>query len=89
MLEEQYITPKNCRNVLAAEYKSKWSNKFDNANQDIDSRLETYIRINPVLSKPKYLDEIMLETDRVLLTRFRCGSHSLQITRNQRFCLCT
>ena len=54
MLEEQYTTPNNCRNVLEAEYKGKWSNKFDNAIQDIDSRLETY---NVYIFIPIYTDK--------------------------------
>ena len=35
--------------------------------------------VNLTLSSPSYLSKVMFETDRQMLTRFRCGSHSLKI----------
>ena len=64
--------------------------------QDIDSRVAPYKQINPTLTAPPYFKEILFETDRILLTRFRCGSHSLFIEKGRfsnvrlfnRVCLC-
>ena len=74
-----------------------WKKKFEASLEDSDSKLGTYYRINPKL-QTDYGSRIMLETDRILLTRFRCGSHSLKIElgrystpripRDQRLCKC-
>ena len=63
---------------------------------DIDSRVGTYAQVNPTLCTPDYINATMFETDRQLLTRFRCGSHSLavekgrysNIPRDERLCSC-
>ena len=98
VLETKYTTPSNCLGVLKSEYERNRKEKFEATSQDIDCKLQTYYRINPTLSEPKYLREIMLETGCVLLTKFRCGSHSLNIEmgryarplipRNQRLYIC-
>ena len=62
-----------------------WTSVFNNAASDQDSRLGTYLLINPTLSAPPYLSKIMFETDRQLLTRFRCGSHSLMVEKGRYF----
>ena len=97
-LEDTYITPENCMKTMQTEYYRAWQTKFLQLSGDIDSRMGTYIRINPTLSKPQYISQVMLETDRVILTRFRCGSHSLkielgrfsrpQVPRMERTCIC-
>ena len=94
-LEEKYGSPNNCQKMLEAEYAAKWRTTFDN-NDDNDSRLGTYLQVNPTLSSPEYLKAVMFETDRLILTRFRCGSHSLAIEkgrysntpREERLCSC-
>ena len=96
MLQTKYETPDNCRKVIESEYMTTWKNKFEASLDDVDSKLETYYRINPTLQSDT--TNIMLETDRILLTRFRCGSHSLKlelgrfskprIPREQRLCKC-
>ena len=56
----------------------------------------TYHQVNPTLSAPDYINKIMFETDRLMLTRFRCGSHSLfietgrysNVPRDRRLCSC-
>ena len=95
-LESKYRTPENCRRSLEAEFKAKWKTSFDKAGNDVDSRLGTYHQVNPTLSTPDYINKIMFETDRLLLTRFRCGSHSLcietgrysNVPRDRRLCSC-
>ena len=79
LLEDTYITPANCMRTMPREYYRAWKTQFEQLSGDIDSRLITYFRINPSLSEPQYISKIMLERDRVILTRFRCCSHSLKI----------
>ena len=64
------------------------------ALSDLDSRLGTYLTINPSLSKPAYQDK--LEFQRVCISRYRTGSHNLKIetgrmtntAREERLCSC-
>ena len=70
--------------------------KFVTAStNDENSKLGTYMMINPTLSKPNY--ERKLEFQRVIITRYRTGSHNLRIekdrkipnsNREDRICLC-
>lgn len=67
---------------------------FQKANQNPGAKLHTYIQINPSLS-PNTFPSI-LETDRIIITRYRTGSHHLKIEtgrwsripRDQRNCIC-
>ena len=78
------------------EYRSKYEEKIRNdAANDLDSRLGTYLLINPTLEKPCLKDKI--EFQRVCITRYRTGSHNLliekgrrspQIPRDERICKC-
>ena len=82
LLETTYRSPKNCKGTLKAEYRMQWRRDFDGA-VDIDSKLGTYTQVNPTLFRPKYINEIMFETVRLLLARFRCGSHSLSVKKGR------
>ena len=82
-LESEYGSPATCKRNLETSFTTTWKTNFDNAVHDIDSRLGTYTQVNPTLSTPKYIDKIMFETDRLILTRFRCGSHSLLIEKGR------
>ena len=63
-------------------------------NNDRDSKLGVYCSINSEL-KP-YLDDDIPEFGRVVITRYRCGSHDLNIEkgrhekvdRETRLCVC-
>ena len=76
--------------------KGQWRSRFEVARNDDDSRLGCYLQVNQTLSKPAYHTLLLLETDRLLLSRFRCGSHSLLIEigrfnnlpQNERRCSC-
>ena len=57
----------------------------------------TYVSVNPPLESPQYYSKYYLnETDRLLLTKYRTGSHDLNIQkgrysnvdRDQRLCVC-
>ena len=81
--------------MMEAEYRMKWKTTIE-GTLDRDSRLGTYIQVNPSLSTPVYINAVMFETDRIILTRFRCGSHSLAIEKgrysntpcDERLCSC-
>ena len=95
-LAARYSSPEDCLKYLEREFFNIVKRSFDNAAADHDSRLGTYLQINPTLSTPLYLSKTMIETDRLVLTRFRCGSHSLLIEigrynrtqRCDRICTC-
>ena len=63
---------------------------------DPDSKLGIYCRINPNLDNYVIEPQLILESELILLTRFRTGSHSLVIElgrytntpRERRLCLC-
>ena len=67
------------------------------ANEDIDSRSGIYLRVNPELKAPDY-EGHLLEFDRIMVSRYRSGSHMLsieagrlccrKIPREQRLCSC-
>ena len=65
-LKNTYVTPENCQRTLEAECRAKWKTSFDEA-VDVDSRLGTYVQVNPTLCTPQYINEIMFETDRLLV----------------------
>ena len=53
------------------------------AHEDPDSKLGTYMRINPELISPDYNQKF--EFQRVVITRYRTGSHNLRIEKDRRF----
>ena len=89
-----------CKRVLADSYKAAWKAEIVKKHDaDIDSKLGTYFLVNPQLKDPNSFFNIRtFELDRILLTRFRTGSHNLQIetgrhcypriARESRLCLC-
>ena len=82
-LERNYINPTTCVSALKRAFYRKWEIKIrDAAREDEDSKLGTYLFINPTLSKPTY--ERKLEFQRVCITRYRTGSHNLRIEKDRR-----
>ena len=65
-------------------------------NEDPDSKLGTYHRVNPNLNSNVQNPQQIMEFERELITRFRTGSHSLaveigrysNIPRENRLCSC-
>ena len=45
---------------------------------DIDSKLDSYLQVNPNLQTPSYNDN-QFEIERIHITRIRTGSHNLLI----------
>ena len=96
-LARNYITPERCQILLQNDYITSWKNKFAAAvNTDPDSKLSPYYRINPNLNSYVLKPQLILEAERIVVTRFRTGSHSLGIEigrygntpRDHRLCKC-
>ena len=97
-LETTYKTPDTCEDILTNDFRTSIAAKINTkSNNDVDSRLGVYLHVNPNLTPPNYRNNI-LEFERVLLTRYRCGSHNLKIEsgrlcnpkipREERTCTC-
>ena len=87
---------KFCNNTLKQEFLSTWSSKIERcAMDDGESKLGVYRQINPNL-KPFTTDQPIPEFERINITRYRTGSHNLQIekgrhnrtSREDRLCIC-
>ena len=94
-LQRQYTDPALCEKLLKAEKQATNEEAIRDAfSTDENSKLGTYMQVNPALVKPSY--ENKLEFQRILITRYRTGSHNLTIekgrfsgmTREQRLCSC-
>ena len=94
-LEQQYETVSQCSDELYHRLKADRELKINRAAAvDGESRLGTYLFINPTLCQPTY--DCPLEFQRVMMTRYRTGSHNLRIEsgrtpyipREERLCSC-
>ena len=75
---------KTCNDSLKRNFKDLLREKFEKAaRDDPDSKLGTYLMINPELESPEYKQKI--EYQRVLIRRYRTGSHNLRIEKDRRF----
>ena len=91
-----FINPATCVNTLKNGFRSKFEVKIRTAAEhDEDSKLGTYLLVNPSLMNP--VQEGKLEFQRVCVTRYRTGSHNLRIekdrklpnsNRHDRICIC-
>ena len=82
-LENTYPDIKACNDSLQENFKNKFMTKIhEAAREDSDSRLGTYLEINPLLSKPEYSEKH--EFQRIIITRYRTGSHNLRIEKDRR-----
>ena len=96
-LKEQFKTPEDCEKTLKAKYNELWRTKIEaKARDDADSKLGAYLDVNPNFRSIDSYHEDILELERIILTRFRTGSHNLKIEigrhnkqeRAQRLCKC-
>ena len=82
-LTDIYENPTNCQKVMTQTIRRKMKDKITLATEnDEDSKLGTYLSINPSLDKPLYVGK--LEFQRIIVTRYRTGSHNLRIERDRR-----
>ena len=81
-LERDFVDPETCHSSLTSTFRNTFTEKIEEAARlDEDSRLGTYITVNPTLSKPAY--ENVFEFQRVLITRYRTGSHNLRVEKDR------
>ena len=97
-LEENFTTPHTCLSKLTQTFLDESSDKIRRkANGDDESRLGMYLQVNPNLVSPTYRPNT-LEFERVMISRYRTGSHNLRIEtgrlcnpttpREERTCRC-
>ena len=96
-LYNEYKDPNICEQSITKKYTNTWKAKIiAKFDDDADSKLGTYYRINPSLTKHVHNPQGVMEFERELVTRFRTGSHSLAIEvgrysntlRENRLCKC-
>ena len=95
-LVHKYNDPTNCAKTLKTYFRNAFIARTQEAEmRDPDSKLGTYLLVNPSLTKPHYKN--IMECERVMITRYRTGSHNLRIEkdrflpyskRKDRICLC-
>ena len=97
-LSSEYVSAEQCCSIANSNYVSSATRKIKDANNDDpNSRLGTYLEVNPDLVTPVY-KESMFELERIHITRFRTGSHNLfietgrfsspRVNRDMRLCKC-
>ena len=97
-LEREFQTPEECEKQLRERYRNDWDARIrQKAGSDEQSRCGVYLLVNPGLTPPTRKPNL-LELERILLSRYRCGSHNLRIEtgrmcnpflpRDERYCCC-
>ena len=97
-LKREFQTPEELHKQLIERYRNGWeANIRQKAGNDDQSRCGVYLLVNPELAPPKLRSNI-LERERILISRYRCGSHNLRIEtgrlsnpfipREERYCSC-
>ena len=95
-LAESYSNAKTCKAELRQQHHTKWSSRINQSSaDDTDSKLGVYKQINPELQQYTN-DQPIPEFERIHITRYRTGSHNLQIEkgrhsripRENRLCTC-
>ena len=96
-LQAEYENPIACKEAIDKKNRELYNSKMiAKHNEDPDSRLGTYYRVNPTLRDNVQNPQPNMEFEIELVTRFRTGSHSLavelgrysNITRENRLCSC-
>ena len=83
-LESTYQNPIDCHAILKNEFIDSVINEFS-LSDDQDSVLGTYKSINPTLTTLN-INSSIIEPDRLLITRYRTGSHHLKIETGRWSC---
>ncbi len=80
-LVREYSSPGQLQREINLDFTHKTQRTFQHQlDDDPYGKLGTYYRINPELRRPKFTEVAMLyESDRLTLTQYRTGSHSLRI----------
>ena len=97
-LQQEFGDPQNCQKLLSERFREEWETKIKRkAGNDEQSRCGVYLLVNPQLAPPKQRHDI-LEIERIMISRYRSGSHNLRIEtgrmtyplipREERICCC-
>ena len=79
----KYTDLKTCNDTMKNNFRNHARLKMERAAQDDpDSKLGTYMMINPELKAPDHGQKF--EFQRVMITRYRTGSHNLRIEKDRR-----
>ena len=86
---------KACKAQLQQQFRAKWTSHIEQCSEDHESKLGVYKQINPDLQEYTHSQPIA-EFERIHITRFRTGSHNLniekgrhsRIPRENRLCIC-
>ena len=82
-LMTKYTDLKTCNDTMKNNFRSSARLKIERAAQDDPgSKLGTYMMINPELKAPDHGQKF--EFQRVMITRYRTGSHNLRIEKDRR-----
>ena len=98
ILKADFRTPHECTNTLSQRFHNDVAEKIrKKANEDDESRLGVYLRVNPLLVYPLE-SPYRFEFERIAITRYRTGSHNLRVEtgrlcnptlpREERHCKC-
>ena len=96
-LQQEYTNPQDCFVQLCETFKNECAETIRRKGEgDAGSRCGAYLQVNPGLQPPEQKN--ILETERILLSRYRSGSHSLRVElgrmsnpplpREERLCRC-
>ena len=95
-LADTYGNGKSCKDELKEKFLTTWKSRVEKSfSDDRESKLGVYKQINPDLQRYS-TEESTPEFERIHITRFRTGSHKLQIEkgrhsripRENRLCIC-
>ena len=98
-LQADYENTEVCEETLTQDFHDTCLTKIrQKAEEDEDSRFGVYLQVNPQLDPPSHNYALNPEFERVLITRYRSGSHKLKIEtgrhshppipREERLCSC-
>ena len=96
-LIHNYDTRENCKTILKKYLFDKWTAHINSCYlEGSHSRLGVYKCINPDMVKHTMQEDLIIEHERKIITRYRCGTRNLkietgrweQIPRELRLCIC-
>ena len=97
-LDTTFADENECYNFYENQYKSSAIEKVRRkGTHDPESYFGPYLKINPGLKCPEFYQRLLcLESDRIIITKYRTGSHDLKIQagrltntrRDMRLCAC-